>query len=150
MGQGGSPAGRPDGTRNTNFSIPEFTAWYSAQQAHYLKDGVVFFWNDEGEDNYFTFTEWSAAQVATQRASAAPDTRYFAINRAFAPGAARLGAAVWTGDVDSKWLDLQRTPGYVLHWSLAGMPWVACDTGAWRRDSAGCGPSGGDEVGGRR
>lgn len=63
--------------------------------------------NDEGEDNYFTFSEWSMAQIQTLRSSVTPNARYFSINRAFSPGAARLGVTTWTGDVDSKWPDLQ-------------------------------------------
>lgn len=44
MGQGASPSGKPDGSRNTNYSMPDFVAWYAAQQMHYIADGVAFFW----------------------------------------------------------------------------------------------------------
>lgn len=39
---------------NLNFSMPEVQEWYALQQAHYLKDGVDFWWNDEGETEYET------------------------------------------------------------------------------------------------
>ena len=37
MGQLGDPNGKPDGSRNTNFSIAEFSAWYSVQQVILLR-----------------------------------------------------------------------------------------------------------------
>ena len=100
----------------------------------YLPDGVSYFWNDEGEDDYFTFSLWSAAQRAGLAAFDA-SRRYYSINRAFAPGAARLGAIAWTGDIHPKWEDLVNTPGYVLNWGLAGQPWVTCDIGGFKGQS---------------
>ncbi len=49
MGQGGDPNGKPNGSRNTNFSFPEFFDYYTSANNQYLQDGVQFFWNDEGE-----------------------------------------------------------------------------------------------------
>lgn len=34
-----------------------------------------------------------------------PQERFFSLNRAFTPGMARLGTAIWTGDVNAKWED---------------------------------------------
>jgi alpha-glucosidase len=130
MGQGGDPSGRPNGSRNTNFSLPAFFDYYSSANAGYLQDGVQFFWNDEGEDDYFTFSQWSASQVQGLAAYDA-SRRYFSINRAFAPGAARLGAIAWTGDISDTWGDLANQPGYFLNWGIAGQPWVTCDTGGF-------------------
>ena len=135
MGQGGDPAGKPDGTRNLNYSRADVRDWYALQNAQYLKDGVLYFWNDEGEDDYFTFTLWNQAEVATQLASASPTRRFVSINRAFAPGAARLGAVTWTGDIKPAWTDLQRTPGYAINWGLAGQPLVTCDIGGFAGES---------------
>ena len=59
---------------------------------------------------------WSEAQIVTLRNSSTPTRRFLSINRAFSPGAARLGVVVWTGDINPAWIDLQRTPGYVLNW----------------------------------
>ena len=36
--------GAPGGTRNLNYSIPALQEWYAEQHAHYLKDGVDFWW----------------------------------------------------------------------------------------------------------
>jgi len=122
------------------------------------------FWNDEGEDDYFTFTEWSAAQAEGLK-SFDPSRRYFSINRAFSPGAASLGAIAWTvrtvfvslasfahfssnlqppfsltniyalqGDIHDTWEDLTNTPGYFLNWGVSGQPWVTCDTGGFAGD----------------
>jgi len=100
MGQGGDPNGKPNGSRNTNFSFPEFFDFYTSANNQYLQDGVIFYWNDEGEDSYFTFTQWSAAQNVGLKAFD-PDRRYFSINRAFAPGAASIGAIAWTVSLPS-------------------------------------------------
>jgi alpha-glucosidase len=135
MGQGGDPAGAPDGTRNLNYSRADVRTWYSQQNAQYLKDGVLYFWNDEGEDDYFTFTWWNQAEIVTQQQSSEPTRRFISINRAFAPGAARLGAVTWTGDISPQWLDLQRTPGYAINWGLAGQPLVTCDIGGFSGES---------------
>lgn len=135
MGQGGSPAGTPDGSRNLNYSRADVREWYSYQNEGYLQDGVVGWWNDEAEDDYFTFTWWTLSERATFANSDIPNRRFVSINRAFAPGAARLGAVTWTGDISPQWEDLQRTPGYMLNWGLAGQPLVTCDTGGFAGES---------------
>ena len=43
--------------RNINYSIPAARDWYAQHQKHYIADGVAFFWNDEGETDYYTFHE---------------------------------------------------------------------------------------------
>lgn len=80
MGQGGVPGGVPDLTRDLNYSMPAVRDYYAHQNDLFLADGVQFFWNDEGEDDYFTFTEWSQAELAGLRASATPTRRFFAIS----------------------------------------------------------------------
>jgi len=120
--------------RNINYSIPEARTWYAKHQAHYIPDGVDFFWNDEGETDYFTFHNWNLAQIETLRTSE-PDRRFFSINRAWTPGMARIGATVWTGDINPSWEDLQGTPGMILNWGLGGAPYVACDIGGFTGQS---------------
>jgi len=66
-----------------------------------------------------------------------PDRRLFTLNRAFSPGMARLGAVVWTGDLDSTWDELENTPGYLLNWILAGAPYVGCDIGGFLGNTTG-------------
>lgn len=48
---------------------------------------------------------------------------------------ARLGATVWTGDIDPTWKDLAGTPGMMLNWVLGGAPYVACDIGGFTRET---------------
>jgi alpha-glucosidase len=45
----------------------------------------------------------------------------------------RLGAAAWTGDIDADWATFSRTPASLLNWSLAGMPYSACDIGGFNQ-----------------
>ena len=116
--------------RNFNFSSPHARSWYADHNGHYLDDGVEFFWNDEGETDYFTYYYWNIAQRDALR-QRNTTKRFFSINRAFTPGNARLGAAVWTGDIHPTWDALRNTPALVLSWGLAGMPYVACDIGGF-------------------
>lgn len=135
---GAEPGGRypPDVTksyawrRNINFSIPEARQWYGQQLAHYLDDGVEFWWNDEGETDYFTFYWWNVAENDLLR-KLNPTKRFYSLNRAWSPGMARLGATVWTGDIDPTWEDLRGTPGMMLNWALGGAPYVASDIGGF-------------------
>lgn len=131
LGQGGDPQGMPDGLRNLNFSIPELRSWYAEKQGHYLEDGVAMWWDDEGEEEYSTFTQWTRAHVEAIARSSNPARRLFALNRAFAPGDATRGAVAWTGDITPTYAQMARSPGYAIHWSLSGQPFVACDTGGF-------------------
>jgi alpha-glucosidase len=54
------------------------------------------------------------------------------LNRAFSPGVQRLGAAAWTGDIQSSWELLSETPTSLLNWTLAGMPYETCDIGGYK------------------
>eukprot|EP00439_Symbiodinium_sp_Y106_P071921 s2852_g13.t1 len=112
------------------FSNPDLRSWYKTQLRHYLQAGIAYWWNDEGENSYYTYHEWNAAEKDILEETK-PGQRFFSLNRAFTPGLARLGAGVWTGDIDSSWQDLARTPGMVLNWGLAGAPYVACDIGGF-------------------
>eukprot|EP01062_Namystynia_karyoxenos_P072550 TRINITY_DN6882_c0_g1_i2.p1 TRINITY_DN6882_c0_g1~~TRINITY_DN6882_c0_g1_i2.p1 ORF type:complete len:830 (+),score=310.88 TRINITY_DN6882_c0_g1_i2:89-2491(+) len=120
--------------RNLNYSIPEVREYYTQQQMHYLSDGVDFWWNDEGETDYFTFHYWNVAEVESLKRFDA-GKRFFSINRAYTPGMQRLGATLWTGDINAQWQDLQRTPGYMLNWGLMGMPYVTCDIGGFNGET---------------
>lgn len=44
---------------------------------------------------------------------------------------ARLGATVWTGDIQPSWEDLIKTPGMMLNQGLSGSPYVGCDIGGF-------------------
>lgn len=131
-----SPQGGPEKYakgRWLNFSDPEMRHWYTQQMRHYLDSGISYWWNDEGENFYYTYHDWNLAELALHQShKGRAQSRFFSLNRAFTPGMARLGAAVWTGDVTSSWEDLRRTPGIMLNWALAGAPYVACDIGGFK------------------
>lgn len=116
--------------RDLNFANPDLRAWYVRQSAPLLRAGVDGWWNDEGEGTYTTYFYWNLAeQEAWQRYK--PDQRMWTLNRAFSPGLQRFGAAAWTGDIPSTWKALAQTPTSLLNWSLAGMPYGACDIGGF-------------------
>jgi len=130
---GGFPPDIPNSyavQRNLDYSIPEVRKWYSEQLAGLVEDGVSFWWNDEGETNYFTYHWWNVAELDALR-SKDPNRRFYSLNRGWTPGMARMGAAAWTGDVDSTWEDLKSTPGMMLNWVLGGAPYVAADIGGF-------------------
>ena len=88
------PSGGNGGPRNLNFSRADTRQWYHEQNAHFLPEGVEFWWNDEGETYYFNFYWWNVAQKAGLALYDAAK-RFFTINRSFTPGMQRLGAATW-------------------------------------------------------
>jgi alpha-glucosidase len=103
---------------------------YMQQNAGFIKDGVDFWWNDEGETMYFTFYWWSVAEAQLLQ-QLQPTARYFSINRAYTPGMQRLGSSIWTGDVSVSWAAMQQQPAYLLNWQLAGAGYVTCDIGGF-------------------
>ncbi|CAK9084348.1 unnamed protein product, partial [Durusdinium trenchii] len=121
--------------RNVDFSIPEARDWYAKELQPLLNAGMSFWWNDEGETDYFTNHWWNVAQKKALETwsnnMALPQHRFFSLNRAFTPGLSRLGATVWTGDVTASWDWLLHTPGTMLNWVLAGAPYVSCDSGGF-------------------
>ena len=117
-------------SRDVDFANPDFRTWYVSQSTNLLAKGVDGWWNDEGEGAYTTYYYWNLAE-ARALALVQPNHRLWTLNRAFSPGVQRLGAAAWTGDIRSTWKALQETPPSLLNWSLAGMPYSACDIGGY-------------------
>ena len=117
-------------TRVLNFSLPAVRADYAAHTEPLLGAGIAGWWNDEGELAYTLYHHWNDAELEALRV-VRPGTRAWSLNRAFSPGLQRTGAAAWSGDIHATWEDLQHTPATLLNWSLAGMPWVACDIGGF-------------------
>ncbi|CAK0848732.1 unnamed protein product [Prorocentrum cordatum] len=116
--------------RNIDFSQQAARDWYAEQMAPFYAQGASFWWNDEGETDYFTNHWWNTAEVQAL-ASVDASKRFYSLNRAWTPGMARLGAAAWTGDIMATWEDLQTTPGMMLNWIVSGAPYVACDIGGF-------------------
>ena len=108
------------GNINWNFSVPSLRAWYAETHAHFVRDGIDFWWNDEGETSWDTYLRWNEAQASIQRATK-PNTRHFTLNRAWQPGMQRFPAAAWTGDGQSC------THEELLRATLHGCPLISCD-----------------------
>jgi hypothetical protein len=105
---------------NFNFSVPECRDWYTKTHAHFIDDGMDFWWNDEGETAWFTYLLWNQAQ-AQQWTDNKPHTRHFTINRSWQPGMQRFPAISWTGDGQSC------THEELLRGMMNGCPLTSCD-----------------------
>jgi alpha-glucosidase (family GH31 glycosyl hydrolase) len=101
-------------------SAPGWSDWYVENHLHFLQDGLDYWWNDEGETQWFTYTWWNAAQQL-EYAQALPGQRFWTLNRAFQPGMQRFPAVTWTGDRQDCAHDT------VLTFTTAGQPYTACD-----------------------
>ena len=117
--------------RDVDFKNPKFSAWYLEHTVPLLEQGVDGWWDDEGEGTFTTYYYWNLTQ-ADALAKVNRGARLWTLNRAFSPGLQRLGAAAWTGDIHSTWKALADTPTSLLNWSLAGMPYSACDIGGFQ------------------
>lgn len=116
--------------RDLNFGLAEVRQWYIGQLAPLIEAGIAGWWNDEGESTYTTYYNWNLAErIATDRYRT--NARLWTLNRAYSPGTQRFGAATWTGDINSSWDVFHETPTHLLNWSLAGMPYGACDIGGF-------------------
>jgi alpha-glucosidase len=124
------PRGGHIDLRNIDFQRDDVRAFYAQQLQPLLKAGIDGWWDDEGELTYTTYYWWNAAEAAAL-AQFNPAARLWTINRAFAPGLQRFGAAAWTGDIHADFKTLRRTPTDLLNWSLAGMDYGACDIGGF-------------------
>lgn len=108
------------GGNNWNYSIAALRDWYTANHLHFLDDGVDFWWNDEGETQWFTYLYWNRAQQA-EWAQVRPGQRMFTINRAFQPGMQQVPAVTWSGDGQDC------SHAMALRFVMYGQPYVACD-----------------------
>jgi alpha-glucosidase len=126
------PTDSPDPAtrRNLDFSNADCRTWYEDNLRKFDEAGVAGFWNDEGELRFDEYMYWNLAEFDLLH-QVRPGARYWSINRAFAPGLQRFGAATWSGDIGSDWDTLKRTPGDLLSYSLSGMPYAGCDIGGF-------------------
>ncbi len=113
-----------------DFSIPQARSWWWQKHIPVFKDGIAGWWNDEAEQ---TITEYYYMVQAQHDGMLAqkPNERVWTINRAFSPGLQRLGAAVWTGDINSSWEALREQPATLLNYSMTGMPYGSEDIGGF-------------------
>ncbi|RYG70019.1 glycoside hydrolase family 31 protein [bacterium] len=114
------------------YDLPEAAYWWWSHQAPLAKAGVDGWWNDEAEQTLDEYFHMSKTQFLGWKAMS--PRRSWMINRAFAPGIQRLGAATWTGDTHGSWANLKHQKGIMLNWSLAGMPFTSDDIGGFETD----------------
>ena len=126
--------GGPTKTRNIDYANPDVRSWWAENNRKFVEAGTVGFWNDEGETNFREYSYWNLAEADLFK-QVHPDGRFWSLNRSFAPGMQRFGAAAWTGDIGADWKVLARTPGELLGYSLSGMPYTTCDIGGYRGTS---------------
>ena len=119
----------PFGT-DLHFDLPVARYWWWSHHVPLVQAGVDGWWNDEAEQSFDEFFLMSQTQWEGWRAMS--PKRSWSLNRAFAPGIQRFGAATWTGDINSDWETLANQPGTLLNWSLAGMPYVGQDIGGFQ------------------
>lgn len=108
------------GGNNWNYSRADMREWYAKGHHHFLADGIDYWWNDEGETQWFTYLYWNMAQQA-QWDVIRPNMRHFTINRAFQPGMQRFPAVTWSGDGQDC------SHAMIIRFTLYGQPYTACD-----------------------
>lgn len=113
------------------FDLPVARYWWWSHQLPLIQAGVAGWWNDEAEQSVDEFFQMTQTEWDGWRAAHPNGERAWEINRAFAPGIQRFGAATWTGDISCEWETLENQPGTLLNWSLAGMPYVSNDLGGF-------------------
>jgi alpha-glucosidase len=109
------------GGNNWNMSAPGWKPWYEANHTQFLADGMKYWWLDEGETQYYTYSMWSAALAEVDNTVRGNDTRHFTVCRSFQPGMQRVSASSWTGDRQDC------SHATVLTFTTAGQPYTACD-----------------------
>lgn len=132
--------------------------WWYDQHVPLLEQGVDTWWLDLNEpedvtaDVRFTQTDWPAPRdvlegvearnlfaIAQQRLFARRDRtttsrRPFVLTRSGSAGSQRYGAAPWTGDVGSTWMDLGVQPRLTLLAGMCGIPLHGSDIGGFSGD----------------
>ncbi len=127
------PNGDDIKTRNLDYANPAVQAWWQENNRKFIEAGMAGFWNDEGETTYTEYSYWNQTEAGLFR-QFDPNARFWSLNRSFAPGLQRFGAAAWTGDIHANWETLNKTTGELLTYSLSGMPYMTCDIGGFFGD----------------
>ena len=108
------------GLNNWNFTIDEFLAFYAKGNEHFVSDGIDFWWNDEGETQWYTYYYWNLAQ-RFEVDKVDSNRRMFTLNRAFTSGMQKFPSVTWTGDMQ----DCSHSKA--LQFAKWGQPWFTCD-----------------------
>ena len=109
------------GLNNWNYTIDSFQQWYTAGNEHFVQDGIDFWWNDEGETQWYTYYYWNLAQRKEIDSVIDTNQRMFTLNRAFTSGMQTFPAVTWTGDMQDC------SHAKALLFAEWGQPWFTCD-----------------------
>ena len=60
-----------------------------------------------------------------------PDKRVFTLTRSAYAGSQRYGAAVWSGDIASRWHDMKNQIAAGVNFSMSGIPYWTMDIGGF-------------------
>jgi alpha-D-xyloside xylohydrolase len=73
----------------------------------------------------------NAKTIYEGQRSADPDKRVFILTRSAYAGLQHYGAAVWSGDIGSRWLDMKNQVSAGVNFSLSGLPYWTMDIGGF-------------------
>ncbi len=131
--------------------------WASTKRQPLIDDGVMGHWIDLGEPEMYDSSDWTSGVLPGKHAhadyhnvyalewarsidagyQAANDTqRPFILSRAGAGGIQRTGAALWSGDIASRYTALADQGNTQMMMSMSGIDYYGSDIGGFHRDEA--------------
>ncbi|HON52173.1 MAG TPA: glycoside hydrolase family 31 protein [Bacteroidales bacterium] len=84
-----------------------------------------------GEQMFNAFAYVNAKGVYESQRQTAPDKRVFILTRSAYSGIQSVGAAVWSGDIVTRWSDLKDQISIGINFSLSGAPFWTMDIGGF-------------------
>lgn len=84
-----------------------------------------------GDQMFNAFAYVNAKGVYESQRQAAPDKRVFILTRSAYSGIQSVGAAVWSGDIVTRWSDLKDQISVGVNFSLSGAPFWTMDIGGF-------------------
>ena len=73
----------------------------------------------------------NARTIYEGQRSADPNKRVFILTRSAYGGLQHYGAAVWSGDIGSRWLDMKNQVSAGVNFSMSGLPYWTMDIGGF-------------------
>jgi alpha-glucosidase/alpha-D-xyloside xylohydrolase len=121
------PPGRLDG----NWPQERYVSCYWPSHKPVWDVGIDGWWPDQGDgyDESSRIARHRMYWEGTQQFK--PNQRPFALHRNGAPGMARFGAFLWSGDVQTTWLTLATHVPVAVNTGLSGIPYWGTDIGGF-------------------
>ena len=130
--------------------------FWSQMNDHYMPLGIDAWWMDASEPNIRdctdiqyrkdlinpngkgTSTEFfnayalmNADAIYNGQRGVDPDKRVFLLTRSGFPGQQRYSTATWSGDIATRWEDMEAQISAGLNFSMSGVPWWTMDIGGF-------------------